>query len=500
MTFVNKPSIFINSTFPPYKIDETTKASDKIGSIWNEFKKCKNATETVDLMGLLGVDRRDQEAHAILLPIIQGAFKGLEVIASKNDSGVFFLSLNGKKIAVFKVGEKRARMELLARSIAFQTGLEKYAIAGIACSIQYPKFPREEVQVEMFNGNVKAFRSSGDGNYNHALRKQNEGLEKPYTITGILEPFIQKSPEITKEEFLEMVTFALIIGLRDGKTSGRKGYVLFDLEDCMPERFIANITPDRTVAATHLPLLEHELASQKIPVQVLQKLAEKVKDGPIPILNILARLRNETVEIADLAGESLQAVDDEIDWGKKNKRPMHDIGWDDGGCPVQVEASELIMEQHPTIQVESQKTRLLTEKQLESFADRISRLREALENNIKIGKSMTAIELVCAVDPFYRTQLDSLRRAGFDREPYYHIIGRHTPLATGIRFSADELESLRKSTNAVKSLSSNPELTNENQQEVQKHSVSSSESPRSLDSIHPRAISKRTFLLGREKN
>ncbi|MBX7065668.1 MAG: hypothetical protein K1X28_00415 [Parachlamydiales bacterium] len=445
MASVYSSSVYLNHNL--MQITPNTNACDKIGRIWARLKESREQyANSVGLMGELGVDRTDEQAQRILFPIIQQAVgDDVQVIPSEDDSGVFFLADgDGKKFAVFKVGEKRARMELLARSIAHRLGFEKHAIPGIACTIQNPVFPKsDEVQAELFNGNVKVYRSRGKKDYNAAVQEENEATGKPYTITGILEPFISGNPEISKEDFLKMVVYALIIGLRDGKLSGMAGSMLFDLEDCMPQRFLPESTPDRNVAATNLPLLEHPFAEELIPVEILAELSKKVSENAIPIFQLLADLGKERVEMADLAGETFIPVDDELYHGRRHERSFEDIGWDHGGCPVQVERPSQIMDQHPSINVESQATPLLTDKQLFACAERVSRLREALERQIRRKTPMTAIDLVCAVDPFYKAHWDALKRARYNRQPFTHIIGRHAPRVVG-PLSEGEVAELRR--------------------------------------------------------
>lgn len=453
-----KPSIFLNPDLRLQEIDQNTKACDKIGCIWSRLQTVENVKDAIPLMEMLGVSKRDERAQKMLLPVIQAALqRGIQVTPSEDDSGVFFLATKkGQKFAVFKVGEKRARMEMLARQIAHRTGLEKHAIPGIACTIQSPIFPEEEIQTELFNGNVKVFRSPNDDDYNKQVRRDNETVRNPFTITGILEPFIPPNAEISKEEFLSMVIYSLIIGLRDGKLSGMAGSMLFDLEECMPQRFIPGMTPDRTVAATHLPFLEHALASEEISVEVLKELADKVSEKSLPIFNLLADLRQERVGIADLAGESFEPVDEELYDGKKKDRPYHDTGWDDGGCPVQVESQSVIMDQTPVVRVESQDAPLLTDQQLIACADRVSRLRLALEKQIQRGEPMNAIDLVCAVDPFYKAHWNALQKSKFDRQPFSHIIGRHTPLEVGRQLSKEDSDEIRLAIRSLGDLGPSP--------------------------------------------
>lgn len=470
---IKDPSVYFNPDVSINKFLPTTKACDRIGAIWAKLREanlgrlqnsspaiqaldlCQNPVkkhlpstayldlatpksfagvleteqEMISLLERLGVARTDTQAHEAIAPMLEEIFKGdVQITPSEDNSGVFFLSRNGKRFAVFKVGEKRARMELFARKIAHQLGLEKHAISGVACSIERPKFPEDEIQVELFNGNVKVFKSPGAKNYNKAVISENENTKKPYTITGILEPYIAPDQEITPEEFASLVVYSLFIGLRDGKLDGIVGPCIVDLEDCMPQRFIPNITPDRTVAATHLPLLEHSHSEQLISVETLEKLAEVINKRAMPIVN---QLKEERVEFADLTGESFDPYDD-----------GSSIGYDDGGCPVRVETSEQIMDEHPAIVVESLQNPLFTTEQLNACTERVRALQTTLMQ-IESDKLISATHLVCAVDPFYKAHHTALQRTGYDRIHPAHVIGRFTPKVTGTPLDPSESEALR---------------------------------------------------------
>lgn len=285
-----QPPVFI----VPSKHPES--APQRIEALWAEMQQHilleKPGVESI--LGRLGVTETDQAAHSMLMPMIKTIFSGdLELTPSEKDTGVYFLSSKGETFAVFKVGEKRGRMELLARHIAHRLGLEKHALPGIFYSIQNPVFPKGDIVVELYNGNQKVFTSDEDGSY---------------SLTGILEPFISSDEKVSIDDFAHMTMFALVSGLRDAKESGIVGATFIDTEELMPVRLLPSASPDRNVAATNLPYLEHPLASVPLP----QKLLEKVNEPSWSLFPFLEDLKAQKIEYADIVSEDLISGEDFI--------------------------------------------------------------------------------------------------------------------------------------------------------------------------------------------
>lgn len=419
----NNSAIFFNDELQFDEIGPETRAQDRIGAIWARLKQAPKKADKISLMEKLGVCETDRDAHRDLLPLLHIIFTSpIEIIPSKSDSGIYFLSCNGQKFAVFKIGEKRARTELLARKIAHRAGLEKRAIPGIACTIQYPEFLQgESVNLELFNGNVAVFSNNDnleEEDYDNEVRSQNDHMKTPYTVTGILEPYIlEEHPVDSVEDFASLITFALLIGLRDGKLDGMLNGQLIDLEDIMPARMIPEQEAASNVAATHLPLLQHKLAESPISIATLQKLSLLISEDSFSLSGLAAELAYETVDIADLAAESLTLkgqIPDELGY----------VGWSDGGCPIRVEPATKIMDKYPIVEVNAQNARFLTDDQIRAFSYRISQLRVALEQCSKSG-NVKAIDLVFAVDPLYQMHWNAFQN--FGRLPRAQLVGRMTP-------------------------------------------------------------------------
>lgn len=398
MTVQSISRIYLNALPESQEIS----SSDRIGNLWAKIQEEKNPDFKFSLLEKLGVAPRDKEAQESSLELIERALhENVEIVASELDTGVYFLSLDGVKFAVFKVGEKRARMELLTRKIAHLIGLEKHAISGVLCSLACPPLPEDEMAVELWNGNIKIFESVSP-------------LSKPYRITGILEPYLDSDEEISSEDFLSMTVYALVIGLRDGKLSGLSGKTLFDLEDCMPERFIPGSSPNKKVAATHLPFLEHRLAQEKIEVAGLRKLAKRVSELFQHRFSFRSELERETIDVADLASERREPLEEVFDD-------------DDGSCSVMIDAPKKIMESHAVHLIQNLDQPLLNESQLNACIERITRLHTILDDQIRRNAPISTIDLVCAVDPFYGEHIKALRNVKYDRMKVTEVVGRFTP-------------------------------------------------------------------------
>lgn len=437
----NKSAVFFNEELPLDGIGPVTRAQNRIGAIWTRLRYASDMADKISLMEKLGVCETDRDAHRDLLPLLRIIFtRDIEIAPSEDDSGVYFLSCNGDKFAVFKIGEKRARTELLARKIAHRVGLEKQVIPGIACTIQYPEFLKDApVRVDLFNGNVAVFSNSdnpdvSEDDYDSEVQSQNDHMGTPYTVTGILEPYIkEKHPVSSVEDFASLITFALLIGLRDGKLDGMLNGQLIDLEDIMPARVIPEREFDANVAATHLPLLAHKLAKTPIPIAALLRLSLLISEDSFSLSKLAEELAREMVGFGDLAAESLTL---------KNKTPedLGHVGWSDGGCPIRVESAVKIMDQYPLVEVNAQNARFLTDHQIRAFRYRVLRLRSALELCSKIGGA-SSLDLVFAVDPLYAAHWDAFKDCRLSPE---QMVGRMTPKSQQARLSPELVERVKK--------------------------------------------------------
>lgn len=402
----------------------------EIGRLWAEMiSQMKIGTfeslQAAEIaMTKLGVNATDQSAQKQLSEIIEMAvLPNVKITPDPDSTGVYFLSLDGKRFAVFKVGEKRARIELLVRSIAHKVGLEQHCVPGIFCTLAKPKFAVGDTIVELWNGNNKIYENKG--NYNREVEDDNFGLEQPYTLTGILEPFVSSETATTVDDFARITCLALLVGLRDGKEDGISGSFMFDVEDCMPARLLPSSSPNKKVAATHLPYLANKLASEPISREVLIELERKI--SKIPLFSFLTELSREKVEYADLIAETFLIPDPELHNYEKFKH--YNTGWDHGGCWITVEAPKTTDDTRSKIELDSSDAksfRLLSESQLDACAMRITRLGDFLKYCIENNKLPNCIDMARAVDFFYDAHLRALEKQQGRHSPY-HVAGLISP-------------------------------------------------------------------------
>jgi hypothetical protein len=403
---IQKPSIYFAQHLPHAEHPEETPAPQRIGSIWAQirdtFRSNDRGSEGVrrSLLHKLGVTETDEKAHRDLIPIIQAACsEEIEIVPSpkEGESGVYFLSKEGKRFAVFKIGEKRAQMELVARQIAHKTGFEDQVIPGVFCSIANPR---------LWNDNQKVFTGKSKGFC---------------TVTGILEPYLPPR-EPTPNGFAKRTVAAVILGLRDGKSSSAVGDTWVDIEE-LTRRHLPKGSPDRCVAALHLPALEDPLAKQLLDSALIRELSEKLEALNLDLL--LKELANERIAFPDLASEK--------------RRVSKQIQEDHGGCLVTVEKTQQIMEDQPThVRLDPnnpESYQLLSGEQLHAFKARLERLRSCLRSAVSEDSPLTSMDIVRSVDPLYDAHMRALEKAGFDREPFSHVVGRYPPLVTRVKLS-----------------------------------------------------------------
>ncbi len=366
-----------------------------------------NLTLTSKDLGIIG---RLQEADFRKFQSAQGNKVLLE--EDEKNKLQFTLSEN-KSFAVFKIGVKRTRIELLVRHIAHRLGLERHAIPGIFCTIvppnrkpteqelidaakmsiedhlvlPVPEFtPKDHPDIvlseELYNGLQKVYLPGS--------HEDNEGLERPYTITGILEPYLfEEDAPMTPKDFLYTTLTALAIGLRDGKEDGIIRKMLTDTEECMPSYLDPEENDtDEAIAATHLPFLESKFAHIEILSDELRELATLVSRwNPFQMFQDLTKQR---LLFVDLPSEDTE---------------LGQQGWDHGGCPIQIAPLEGKVDV-----VDVRKNILLTERQINACIERMTRLKAFILQAKNLGNSCTAVKLTGAMDPYWAAHYEAYGR------------------------------------------------------------------------------------------
>jgi hypothetical protein len=381
----------------------------------------------VFLLSHLCIEKTDTKAHDILIPMLEKALNpDVEIVPSDNPdhSGIYYLSLYGEKFAVFKVGEKRARYETLVRATLHKIGLEERFIPVVPCSIENPSFSEDEdvvVTVELFNGHQKVFIEPNESVAGAAAD------EKKCTLTGVLVPFVTFGKEKNVDAFAELVVGCLVAGVRDAKDDAvADGCVLVDYEEALPNRLAPETSPQRRVAATHLPFLDDEIANQPIPMAKIEELRDKLRDAGTYGAKITNYLEGQTVKFADPKSEALKPADEELVDYEDNRYLAQ--GQDHGDFKVESVFMKKMGKDdlYPSLKLDKKNpkgTKLMSASQLRATAERIDRLQECLEK----PQALTAAQIVKYVDLFYAAHYKDLQNTGFSRVPKSSVVGSQTP-------------------------------------------------------------------------
>jgi hypothetical protein len=145
--------------------DKTIPGHEKIGILYSRI--LQNPEKNKHLFSHLGVSRRDKAAIKELKSLLKTLSKDSIHITKTENSGIFFIEKEDvttgklKKVAVFKIGRRRAAMETAARRLAHALGLEKHIIPGMFCAILNPDLeledPSDELVEELWNSHDKIF-------------------------------------------------------------------------------------------------------------------------------------------------------------------------------------------------------------------------------------------------------------------------------------------------------------------------------------------------------
>ncbi|MBM3191350.1 MAG: hypothetical protein FJZ63_01685 [Chlamydiae bacterium] len=333
----------------------------------------------------LGIHETDKEAQTIL----QGKLVTLENLAElsicplEENPGVWKISKQEKPVALFKLGNKRANIELAARQIAHLLGLGKYVVAGSYYAMQELPLHQEwgqDLEEDLWDGKIKTYLSQevskADTNEEEDIIFDPIGERCRYF--GILEDHIEEGARLSKEEFVWVLLTALAIGLRDLHAENIRSSVLVDAEECMPNRIEAEASQEKAVAATHLPFLRdyEQVAKEKIAEEVLQKMKALVGAWNIDEL---------TFQVQDLKILFVDSLVYEMD------------DMDAGECSYSLREAEEPDDLYTPKEMPSEATPVFDEGQVDAFKKRLERIKETILG----AAALSPQELIQAVDPDY---------------------------------------------------------------------------------------------------
>jgi len=337
-----------------------TPAHVKIGSIWQKMLtdfRCHNQEIALDCLKSLGVNVDDSDAVDDLQDIIS-KICSQEVVLEPLDgmcSGVFLIKdTTDRPIAVFKVGRKRAVVEMLVRKVAYACGLQNFVVPGMFCALKNPPIPgqtqpvtvdedtddQQEIPKEkdpIDDTTVPIVEELWSGGEKEFCAHQTNQDEDGYYFVGILEPFVDKIPDSrakdSDEYFNDFVNMAVVLVLtiaRDCKDvdvmssgrlpSGRMVHnMIVDIAECFPEQIVTALHEEKevlcqevsekmisSVATTNLPILrvaeENRFLDRKFSPEQITNLRERICQ-PSVLTNIMRTLLSQTADFCDQAAE-----------------------------------------------------------------------------------------------------------------------------------------------------------------------------------------------------
>ena len=351
----------------------------------------------------LGINPKDEEGRREILQILEKVRHGsARWFPSAKDPGVYFIyKIDGgpkdiertslgiktslergnpsermEPVAVFKVGSKRANIEIFVRDIATKLGLEDVACTGIFYAQQKPDlslWQQEDKQLseDLWSGATKFYID--------------QDLRDDAHVVGILEPFIkQLSPqaELRRSQYLKITVFALAIGLRDAHSDNVLSK-LIDVEECMPVRLDPGARESAT-PATHLPFLADPICEECIGETAFTYLKELVSKWSVDL--ICDEISQMSISFPDVVMESEDSFASDHEYLDENHiRVTGDF---------ETEPDDLF-EKRPL----DGKNLIFSHHQIGTLKIRLERLKSIILT--KINPETTLRDIVALFDPFY---------------------------------------------------------------------------------------------------
>lgn len=404
-------------------------AHEHIASLYGRAMKSLHDPKDLETCLIpLGLCPGDSLACRQMTPLLQALnTRSFSLISKPNvDTGIYFLQDDDNQdIGVFKLGRKRAAIELLVRKVAHLTHLGEHTTAGLFCAVENFEGggigDEDELIAEtLWNGFTKIYCNraseeesecsddidtrqasivfeSVEASTSSELPERVDKVNK--VVVGILEPYLPHSEaEAPLLEFTRMTLLSLVVGLRDAKKSGYRGSVQFDVEDSFP----LWIDPPRTQsgpAATDLRYLTDDLrAHTPLNPEDLSALTALVSSWDINA--IIEQLSQETIAYPDTLVEDEDEADDgcifedgEGNYACLETRDLHPIN-----------GSLDLWHNNP-------ERKVLKKPQLEATRLRMSRAKECILTSAQSSSPLAPIDLIFAVDPRAKQLAEKITRS-----------------------------------------------------------------------------------------
>jgi ssDNA-specific exonuclease RecJ len=414
--------------FQPKRIDNLNNylkatnvpAHQKIGALYSRILESNDQSKIANYLVQLQVYKDDKTAMEAMCSLVQTLADGSLRIIPSDNTGVYFFAKPAEekfeKIAVFKIGRKRAAIETMARQFAHHLSLPKQMVPGMFCAMEnlsvYTADNADDQTVEdLWNGNEKVFSLPPeknvciiDGtqiNIDPSSTIYESPDEKTATaVVGIVQPFLKKEPIASLYDYTLMTIFALALGVRDGKNDNYKGSTFFDVEDCMPIRIDPPWNANQSPSAIDLPYLDkNPRTNQQLSIEEVNDLAILVKQWNISsIINAIKHLK---IRYEDSDAEQL-------DLGK--------TGVDEGGHHIKIEQEKphLINGHLNHFNPFNTKSRVLLPEQLDACNTRLQRIRDYIMWRARRGESFSPQDLVYAVDLYGKVYHEAIQSKSSD--------------------------------------------------------------------------------------
>lgn len=441
-------------------------AHTEIGDTFNQIARCLKQGESIPkkLFKELGVHPSDADALESMRDICSFIIDTDHVIIPTLDPGVFYIvnaSEEAKRInvdnqqqvsdfsskvhkgeiipkALFKVGRKRAQLELAARRIASMIKLKDHIIFGMFASMRVEKLPKFWTDAQsgcmtedLWNGDMKNFHPSTKGGH----------------IVGILEPYlVEKNPTTLSlndklNQFARLTLLGVVLGLRDAHKRNIVAGSFVDAEEIFPERLDPDPDVTTATAAHHLTyLFEEELCQQPLNAIIIRELHDLICG--VDVITLASQLQKQKKKFADFYHDDTEEVleedvedyesEEEEELNSSNSsalfepienmdaadlgRPEEDVYQDEGRCQVRVSPYE--KELNPLF-TPNTTPYIFTEKACSTFIDRFLKLRTVLEEERRRPHGLSCLDIVKKVDPFfdYQARLHRLASQSFNKPP-----------------------------------------------------------------------------------
>ncbi|MEN9343681.1 MAG: hypothetical protein RLZZ453_468 [Chlamydiota bacterium] len=370
---------------------------DRLGACQYTLQQRRASPMDLDLLGIGSNAQTTQEFFTSLLE------RNLTV-ESSDKAGIFWLLDNGNKVAVFKVGCRRATIELLAGRVTTEYLKVPHISSGmisVMCNLDLnPLENEDDICVPTWRGRLASYP------------KQRSTTAELRRVIGLTQPYLSPMTRPLSETSLASLVLALIaIGARDIKNDAILGNgISVDTEQCFPEhRVMPSFTVNsKVVSITDLPFLSEYTDRMDLPfsAETMQFLKETVSSWDVNA--VVEFLRAQRITIFDQTRSHGYEVQQEIINPDTYPYPSYDY-------------------LEPKI---NPKRQVLLDSQIAEIKYRLAKLKRVIESKEIISLS----ELVFCVDSyggqyyhfFNEASIDHKKReVALERPP--SVIGRTSP-------------------------------------------------------------------------